>query len=593
MKQLLLAIIVLCTIFPLSAQIITHGPVVGGVTPSSARMYVRTTAAMPIEIELSTDSLFGTIITVWDTTIADKDSTCLADISGLQPYTPYYYRVKGNSITDTIQGHFKTFPEPGVRGNYDWVVLSCQEYGTYNTFDAIMQHQPELVFHTGDWTYPDYQIAGDERLNWDDLKLSYRRRYNEPKMGQVLRSSVMDYVTDNHDGAYGHFNTSDVWATVDSATNIVTNYMSFTPIPTQGFDNVMEAYSTYFPTWPLEVPGEGMYHSYTYGNAEVFFVDVRHCGNGLDSTFTYNASNNTWAFDPSPGQTLLGQQQMDWLKQGLNNSTADWKFIVSGVMFNRQFKKVIEVAMALQTLQLTISGQTGTGFRLAHSLAWNWAGYPREQDDFLQYLQTNNVKDVIVLSGHVHTNVMDNGTNAGLPELNTGPVASYGPELTYYVDSFMQLLGYGAAIDSLWNGGGHAVENNNYQSGFGKIEIYANDSVVMRTIDEDNDTVSSMTIIHSSKATGLPNIKPAPACVVSNVYPNPAGSAFNIELCGTYTPQLTDRGYLIDMTGKITAVTLGMAKNITVDVSKLPVGTYLLVYDYGDAVYTTPVSVLR
>ncbi len=594
MKYILpLVIVLLWLVVPAKAQFVTHGPVVGGATASSARMYVRTTTAMPIEIELSTDSLFSTVISVLDTTVAANDSSCIADIGNLQAYTTYYYRIKGNGTTDTIQGHFKTFPQPGVRGQYDWVVLSCQEFGSYNSFDAIMQHRPELVLHTGDWTYPDYQVPGDERLDWEGMKLSYRQRYNERKMPQLLRSSITDYVTDNHDGAYGHFNNSDFSTYVDSATNTVVNNISFQPIPPQAYDNVMEAYGTYFPGYTPQVPGFGMYHNYTFGNAEVFFVDVRHCGNGLDSTFTFDSATGTWAFNPSPGQTLLGQQQMDWLKQGLANSTADWKFIVSGVMFNRQFLKVIQLGIALQGIRLSVGNESGSGMRLAHSLAWNWAGYPQEQNDFLQYLANNEIKDVIVLSGHVHTNVMDDGRNAGLPELNTGPVASYGPELTYYIDSFMQILGYGQAIDSLWNGGGHGVENRNFKSGFGKIEIYANDSVVLRTIDEDNFVVSSMVIPHSSKVTGVPLYTPTPACVVNKVFPNPTGSVFNVELCTEYNPKSTDRGYLIDVSGKMTPILLNSSKLVKVDVSKLPVGNYLLVYDYGEAIYTTRISVAR
>lgn len=591
MKLLFTFLSVLTLFVGTYAQSITHGPVVGGVTPTSARIYVRTTEATPIEIELSTDTAFTTVITVNASTIAANDSSCIADIAGLQAYTEYYYRVKINGTVDSLKGHFRTFPTPGQRDRYDWVVLSCQEYGTYNTFDAIMQHQPLLTLHTGDWTYPDYQIPGDERLDWDDIKLSYRRRYNEPKMPQLLRSTVMDYVTDNHDGAYGHYNNSYPTASFDSATNTVTNNVVFEPIPPQAYQNIMDAYDTYFPGYEVEVPGFGMYHSYTFGNAEVFFVDVRHCGTGLDSTFRFNTSTNLW--EMQPGGSILGQQQMDWLKQGLATSTADWKFIVSGVMFNRKFRKVLEVAMALQQIQVSIGGQAGTGFRLAHSLAWNWAGYANEQDAFLAYLSDNGIKDVIVLSGHVHTNVMDDGTNAGLPELNTGPVASTGPELTYYIDSFMQMLGYGSAIDSLWNGGGHGVENNNYKSGFGKIEIYGNDSVVLRTIDEDNFVVSSMVIPHSSKVTSVPTYEPEPECVIGNIFPNPAGTFFNLQLCDSYEPRAADKAFLIDISGKVTHITLSQNKLSKIDVSQLPVGNYLFVYDYGQSVVTTPVSVVR
>ncbi|MDX2001925.1 MAG: alkaline phosphatase D family protein [Chitinophagales bacterium] len=575
-------------------QFITHGPVIGGATPTTARMYVRTAQAMPITVELSTDSNFSTVLSFNALTKAEKDSSTIFPLTGLQANTTYFYRVSDGTIYDTVKGQFKTFPNEGQRGRYDWVVVSCQEFGTYNAFNAIYNQKPHLFFHTGDWTYPDYQIQPDYRLDTSLIQFSYRRRYSEQKMPQVLRNTVTDYIYDNHDGAGAAVNLSFTSSSYDSATNTVTNYVDFQPIPPIAKQNTLKGYFDYFPSYPAVDSSKGLYHSYKFGNAEVFFVDVRNCGNGLDSMFRYDSLSNRWSLRNSPNATLLGADQMAWLKQGLRNSTADWKFIVSGVMFNKAFRKVIQYAMALQDSRLSIGGITGTGLLLAHSMAWNWAGYPIEQDAFLQYLEDNDVKDVIVLSGHVHTNVMDDGTNAGLPELNTGPVAGSGAELTYYIDSVMRLFGLGAAIDSLWNGGGMGVENQNFKSGFGKIEIYSNDSVVLRTIDEDNIVVSSMTIPHSSKVTSVKPTEPAPVCVIDKVYPNPTGNAINVKLCRDYSPSKKDKAFLIGTDGRIIPVEVPADKNnLKIDVKDLPSGNYIFLYDYPDGLFTKSVQVIH
>src|SRR5687767_12352152 len=127
MKHILTLLLLLPSFF-CSAQSITHGPVVGGVTPTTARMYVRTHQTQQFTIELATDTLFSNPLTFSDSTRAERDSSIIADLSGLAPYTTYYYRLLFNGVADSLQGYFKTFPAEGQEGSYTWVVLSCQEY---------------------------------------------------------------------------------------------------------------------------------------------------------------------------------------------------------------------------------------------------------------------------------------------------------------------------------------------------------------------------------------------------------------------------------------------------------------------------------
>jgi hypothetical protein len=431
----------------------------------------------------------------------------------------------------------------------------------------------------------------DWRMSWQKLQQSYRRRYSEqePNMPRLIRSTVFDYVVDNHDGIWARTNNHFPQYVIHP-DQTASNSINISPTPEGAFENMMAAYSEYFPNYPLVDPNDGMYHSYKYGNAEVFFVDVRNCGNHLDSTFRYDATEDRWYFDPRPGQTLLGAQQLQWLKNGLQQSTADWKFIVSGVMFNKQFKKVIDVGMGLQSFVFGLGNEVGTGFRLAHSLSSNWAGYPAEQGGLLDFIADNGIKDVIVLSGHVHTNVMDDGRNAGLPELNTGPVAGYGPELTWYIDSVMQLLGMGTVKDSLWNGGGQGVNNTNFKSGFGKIEIFRNDSVRLCIIDEDNITVSCMTILNSSQPSYVPLMAEKKACVLESVYPNPTDGMLNLKFCNAYQPTTRDRYCILDVKGRSFHPFRGYEGG-QIDTRQLSPGSYLLIYDHGDGVQTLKFTV--
>ena len=584
-------LLIIITGFSQTANI-THGPVVGGVTPTTARIYVRTVSPMPVVLELADNEQFDNPISYSDSTRGLRDNSIIIDVSSLQPYTTYYYRWTCNNQPDITEGYFKTFPVVGERGHYTWGVLSCQEYGTYNTFESVLQNQPDLMLHNGDWTYPDYQIPGEERTDPVKLQLAYRKRYEEPKMPPVLRSSVFDYVVDNHDGIDNLNNDASVSTTTDTA-GVVTNYINYEPTPVGAFQYMMDAYQAYFPAYPLPAPNVGMYHSYRYGNAEVFFVDVRNCGTGQDSIYRYDPVQNWWYFDPKPGSTLLGEQQLQWLKTGLQNSTADWKFIVSGVMFNKKMRKILQYAMVFQNLIINEGGQQGSGLRLAHAISSNWAGYPAEQDGLLDFLKANNINDVVVLSGHMHTNVMDDGFNSGLPEINTGPAASTGPELTWYIDSVMQVLGQGSVFDSLWNGGGMGVNNTNFKSGWGKVEIFGNDSCVIKTIDEDNVDVASMTLIHSSKLTSLPIAMPAPECVVENVFPNPAKNYIDIQFCKQYKPKNADRALIIDMNGKVLRNVFPATIGNRINLDGIAAGQYVFIYDYGDFIYHTNIVVAK
>lgn len=560
------------------AQYITHGPVTGGITHQSARMYVRTGFTNPFVIEVDDDSLFTSPQTINASTDPAKDSTTVVDIGGLQSNTYYYFRCKFNGTPDIRKGRFRTFPQPGEKTDFVLVTGSCQETPNMDVFDRIRETEPLLMLHTGDFTYPSYQLNNSYPGTYSTVQLSWRKRYEEYKMKEMLLTVPIDYIHDDDDG----FGTAQhYWDTplfyTDTAGNVI-NYFDVDTLPIQGRYNCMRAYTEYFPHYPLPDTAQGLFHSLMIGNTEVFFLDTRSNADPNYRAFKFNTGTQLWEFDPDTSHTLLGSVQFNWLKQGLQNSTADWKILVCGLPFNRQLRILIEFGIFLQTGIFDIGNTQGTGFRLAAAFSNYWAGHPYEQQELLDFLAIHQVKDVVVLSGDTHHNVIDDGLNAGLPELNASGLSVADLGLAYYINEYSATLGY-PVLDSLWNGGGNGLGSNpNFLNAFGKVEVFKGDSLRLCVVDEDGNTVACHTVIHSS-LVGVPD---PTAESFGTVSPNPTTGICTIRIAHHQSYGSKDALYLVNSEGKFIR---NLASNIhgpvtfTSDLSDLGPGLYYIIYD--------------
>ncbi len=489
----------LLTLFSFSAksQFIINGPAIGGVTPAGARMYLCTEQPQTITVLLSEDGSESNTKSFQAFTTKEKFNTTIVDFSGLKADTKYFYSFLIGEKKDSIHGSFTTFPENGKRGNYTFVTGSCQETENMKVFDVIPKHNPRFMLHTGDFTYPDYQIAPDYSADYAKVAYSYRKRYDEKVMKEMLYSIPIDYVYDDNDyvgGNGGKYNKNDIRSNFKGK---VEHKFIIDSFPPSWRRNVIKGYTEFFPGYTMADTTEGIYHSFTLGNAEFFFVD--RCSaheDPLAANFSYNAKKNKWSFAPIDSVKLFGDKQMQWLKSGLKNSTADWKFIVSGAPFNKALRKLIDKGMKIQKIQ----AKGYNGFHMATGFASYFAGFPKEQEDFLNFIKQENIKDVIVISGDTHHNVMDDGANAGLPEMNASGLSVTGTYLAY----FLNLVGNGTMMyqmqDEVWNQGGNGLGNLNFKNAFGRVDIVENNYVTLSLIDEDNEVISSFRVYHSDYA---------------------------------------------------------------------------------------------
>jgi alkaline phosphatase D len=574
----------LCSATILTAQSITHGPVIGGVTANSVRMYVRTTTVQSFAIELSTDSNFSNTLIFNNTTQANLDNSVITDLTNLQPNTKYYYRVKFNGVIDNRKGSFITFPVEGEAGNYVFVTGSCQETPNMKTFDVMPKYNPRMLIHSGDFTYPDYQIGAGYPTNYNKIEEAYRKRYEEPVMKDMLLNMPIAYMPDNHD----NWGTAGVGVTRPRYTTDidgkVVNFFEIDSATQDEKNNCLKGYQTLFPGYKVVDSTKAHYHSFKMGNTEFFMLDTRSLSDNYVQAYRYDTIDSLWIFDPPAGHSIIGNEQMNWLLNGLSNSTADWKFLVSGVPFNKKIKQIIDVGLTLQNLVLTIAGETGTGFRLGVSFSSYWAAYPEDIDTLLNHVKNNDIKGVLLVSGDTHHNVMDNGINAGLPEINASGLSVATTELAYQIAQYAPILGQPPITDSLWNAGGNGLFNQNFKNAFGKIEVFGSDSVSMCIIDEDDVTLSCMTIYKDGTVSNVEDLNPDKELLqeswIQKIYPNPNNGNMIVELDNNMEFSKLTSINIVSLSGKVinNAIVKPVNKNtFEVIVPNLSAGTYYVV----------------
>ena len=135
--------------------------------------------------------------------------------------------------------------------------------------------------------------------------------------------------------------------------------------------------------------------------------------------------------DETPGRTMLGSRQKAWFKSAVVGSPATWKLWASEVM-----------VMSLDTSLATAMAPGN------HANPDQWDGYSAERKEILGQFVSKHVKNLVALSGDIHTffagNLTTTGGNGGQPagtELVGGSVTSLGlPEATGIPSSTLQAL---------------------------------------------------------------------------------------------------------------------------------------------------------
>jgi len=558
---------------------VTHGPIIGGATSTSVRVFVRTDTVATVEIQFSTDNNFSSIAkTVSGQTLAARDSSNLFTASGLLPDTKYYVRVMLGGNESGSRASFKTFPAEGAEGHYKFLFGSCQyELSDFDSslFVQMKTEDANVFTPTGDWGYPDKDNGSNDLFlsnpptswaaDYSKVQAIYKERYASSNSAFFIRSIAMDYTHDDHD--YLNDNSARDAANIFEINPFSGNFGEPKVVsqPPQARLNLLKAYNELFPGYPSVDSTEGLFHSYKMGNCEIFVLDTRSARSPQHAAIA--ESNGKWVIQEPAGHSILGQIQMNWLLNGLLHSTADWKFIVSSVTFNAGYKAVMDSLLSIGKGSSPILGADvggiyiSTGLLGAGQMSDLWVGFPSDQQALLDLVETNELKNIFIISGDAHSAALDDGANSGIPELMSANLKKANSEDPLILSNF---IGY-----PLWNKGASGMGNQNFNSTYGKVEVFGKDSVRLSAVDANGDEVVGHTFKYETadSSTGVSQMQSAEF----NVFPNPSSGKLFVE---ANHPGQQFWFILISSGGKEVSRQLFSGRG-EADVSSLPNGNYL------------------
>ncbi len=330
-----------------------HGPLLGSVTSTRARIWVRTARESDVQIVASISRDFkDPIISAVVRTSRSNDLTAVVQVSGLQPNTRYHYRIFLNEreVGRGLRMSFRTYPSPGTGGIYR---VGFGGGGGYvpeheRMWDTLADRRLHAFIALGDNVYIDSpKVAATQRY-------CYYRRQSRPEWRRLTASTPVFAVWDDHD-----FGTNDSYGGPDK--NRPAWKLPVWRIFKENWANPYYGGSDGRP---------GVWHSFSIGDVEFFLLDSRF--------YRTDAGKKRG--------TMLGPDQKRWLLGKLKTSTATFKIIASPVPW---------AAGAKGGTQMTPDGPQAGGQD-------TWDGFPREREEIFSFIEKNRIAGVFLISADRH-----------------------------------------------------------------------------------------------------------------------------------------------------------------------------------------------
>lgn len=521
-----------------------------------------TQANVFINWEMATDSVFTTTLQGGFLSLDSSTSyTGTFKVDQLQPDTYYWYRFKDVLGNTSVVGRTRTLPTDDAEVNL--AVLSCSNIiAYYNTYGRVAElDNINAVVHLGDFAYD--KLNQPRSVRYPDpaptlsCELDGRRKRDyltllDPDLRRVRQMHPFFYLWDNHDVQKGQAEYLK-----DTCRQV---FYDFTGQPIIDSSELAKQYR--------KVSIGGM--------VDLFIVDVQYTQDRRD---TINGM-----------ESYLGQTQLNWLINGLQNSTAKWKLIGQ--------QKLVS-AFSVEGLESVIPNGVNSDEKA-------WDGYDAERTQILEFVRDNDIDNVMFLSGDAHFVVV-----ADLPIDPFDSVAyhansGYGSVAVEFLPSGISSpninergidYSLGPVLQDIAAGlNPHQVYTEFMDNGYGVLQIAADsikadvwllDAQTVNTdqylantqilFDGDNHWYRSDTTISSIKPVEVPSIG------ILSIYPNPAKDELNVSfLCQNNTKLLLE---LIDLNGKVIYSSALIAKvgtnNAIVQLPKMAAGTYMVAITSG------------
>lgn len=468
-------------VLPLTAPgtaLFPNGVASGDVTENGATVWVRTASAANVTLEIYDNREMSglPLMTVPTSTSAATDYTAKVAVSGMDPYTDYYYRFVGTDAPAEVSraGRFRTAPDPAATQTVRFVyagdadALPFAGPPAFNNFETLTRAylwQPDFFAFLGDTIYSDSGQEAADAMTLDE----YRDRHEHNRLGplELLMSATGTYAQpDDHE--------------------VYNDYAGETVDPTR-YANGWQAFHDWMPTDTAQVlidascAGNPRYLTQKWGTElEIFILDQRSCRTDAaaveavcEGDLAPTAPEAIRLFAglpaaPPPGcldaifeadNTMLGPVQKQQFKDDLAASTATWKIVLSELAW-QQF------------------------WALPYD---RWEGYGAERNELLNFIRDEPIDNVVFLTTDNHANIfndvfIDISTDPDpiAYEVINGPIATNtfeqeiidfaGPELVAPFHTALTALGVDCRAIDTYSYGSVRVKSD------GTLTIWAKDS---------------------------------------------------------------------------------------------------------------------
>lgn len=316
-----------------------HGPMLGCVTDSSARFWLRTAKEVPVEARLKFAGSENTCGRATGRTSRERDYTAVLAVEGLKPNTLYDYELRIDGRQKVAEGQFRTFPQRGKPAKFQVGFGGGAGYTPKHErmWNTIASHHLTAFLLLGDNVYIDNPTRPPVQ------QYCYYRRQSRPEYRGFIASTPIFAIWDDHD-----FTTNDAGGgpLIDKPAWKIPVWHTFT-------------YNWNNPYYAGGQDQPGCWFDFSIGDVDFFMLDGRYY------------RDNPKSENPS----MLGPAQKKWLFGKLKDSDATFKVLASPVPWSYGAKP---------------------GSRDP------WQGYKAEREQIFSFLETNKIDGVILIAADRH-----------------------------------------------------------------------------------------------------------------------------------------------------------------------------------------------
>lgn len=317
---------------------LTHGPMVGHADATRAKLWARF-AREGVYSLVVFDAAGNRVATAKSEALPGNDYCVVWQVAGLAPGRRYHYTI-GDGRAVLAEGEdyqFRTAPADGAPARVRLAFGSCahdQRFPSQPVWSRLVAEGAEVVVSLGDTPYIDSTDIVVQRRR-------YRELYGVPELRWAVGRTPYVATWDDHD-----FGRNDADGAVPGKEHSRQAFIEYHANPSYG-----------------DGEHEGVYTRFRWGPVEVFLLDTRWYA---DTRVSPVAADRL---------TLLGRTQWEWLRRGLKASTATFKILASGMVWNDAVRP---------------------------NKPDHWMSYSHEREALFRFIGENRIPGVVLMGGDIH-----------------------------------------------------------------------------------------------------------------------------------------------------------------------------------------------